>query len=186
MSCVGIKGFDKHEKYIVMDERHCIIFKQQTMRDEATMAHRCWECRQRTQLHHRQNQTRSARVYSALPRISSVVFSHLSNWLIKFCFAGPLEAAKCAQLYKYLSYFLFTAENIIFIKVFERYHPARLDLHESGSIGLALNRTSTAIGFRFYNFTLEYLNRLQSSEPPACLDPVCIDSCLPTGWYTFI
>ncbi len=32
MSCESIKGFDKHEKYIVMDERHCIIFKQQTMR----------------------------------------------------------------------------------------------------------------------------------------------------------
>jgi hypothetical protein len=32
MTCVGKKGFDKHEKYIVMDERHCIIFKQQTMR----------------------------------------------------------------------------------------------------------------------------------------------------------
>ncbi len=43
--------------------------------------------------------------------------------------------------------------------------PARLDLHESGSIGQALKRTSTAKGIRFFNFSSEYLKRLQSSEP---------------------
>jgi hypothetical protein len=40
-----------------------------------------------------------------------------------------------------------------------------LDLHESGTIGQALKRTSTVTGFKFLNFTLEYLKRLQSSEP---------------------
>jgi hypothetical protein len=40
-----------------------------------------------------------------------------------------------------------------------------LDLYESGTVGLALKRTSTSIGFWFFNFTFEYLKRLQSSEP---------------------
>ncbi len=49
---------------------------------------------------------------------------------------------------------------------------ARLDLHDSGTIGWALTRTSTAIGFFVY---LEYLISVQSSmqkwiQPPACLD----------------
>jgi hypothetical protein len=39
-----------------------------------------------------------------------------------------------------------------------------LDLHESGNIGYALKRTSIAIGFRFFNFSSEYLKRLQSYE----------------------
>jgi hypothetical protein len=45
------------------------------------------------------------------------------------------------------------------------YSPARLDLHESGTIGQALTRTSTAIGVIFFFFDLEYLKRVQSSEP---------------------
>jgi hypothetical protein len=40
-----------------------------------------------------------------------------------------------------------------------------LDLHKSGTIEKALKRTSTAISFKFFNYTLEYLKRLQSSEP---------------------
>jgi hypothetical protein len=40
-----------------------------------------------------------------------------------------------------------------------------LDLHESGTIGYALKRTSTAIGFLFFIFDLEYLIRVQSCEP---------------------
>jgi hypothetical protein len=39
-----------------------------------------------------------------------------------------------------------------------------LDLHESGNIGYAIKRTSIAIGFRFFNFSSEYLKRLQSYE----------------------
>jgi hypothetical protein len=38
-----------------------------------------------------------------------------------------------------------------------------LDLHESGTIGQALKRTSTVTGFKYFNFTLEYLKK--SSEP---------------------
>jgi hypothetical protein len=45
------------------------------------------------------------------------------------------------------------------------YRPARLDLHESGTIGQALKRTSTAIGFLFLNFSFEYLKILKISEP---------------------
>jgi hypothetical protein len=53
-----------------------------------------------------------------------------------------------------------------------------LDLHESGTstIGDALKRTSTAIGFLFFIFDLEYLMRFQSSDllhakmnPTSCL-----------------
>jgi hypothetical protein len=40
-----------------------------------------------------------------------------------------------------------------------------LDQPESYVIGKALNRTSIALGFRFFNFSGEYLKRLQSSEP---------------------
>jgi hypothetical protein len=40
-----------------------------------------------------------------------------------------------------------------------------LDLHESGTIGQALKRITSAIGFRFFIFDLEYLIRVQSSEP---------------------
>ncbi len=40
-----------------------------------------------------------------------------------------------------------------------------VDLHESGTIGYALKRTSTDICFCFLNFTLENLKRLQNSEP---------------------
>ncbi len=40
-----------------------------------------------------------------------------------------------------------------------------MDLHESGTIEYALKRTSTAIGFFFFSFDLEYLIRVQSSEP---------------------
>jgi hypothetical protein len=49
-------------------------------------------------------------------------------------------------------------------------------LHEIGTIGKALKRASTAIGFGFFHFSFEYLKRLQSSEPlhtkmnpPSCL-----------------
>ncbi len=38
------------------------------------------------------------------------------------------------------------------------------DPHASGSVGQALIRTSADISFRFFNFDLEYLERLQSSE----------------------
>ncbi len=57
-----------------------------------------------------------------------------------------------------------------------RYRPARLDLNESGIIGKPLKRTSTAICFWFFNLTIEYFKRLQSSEPlHAKLNPT---SCL--------
>jgi hypothetical protein len=46
-----------------------------------------------------------------------------------------------------------------------RYRPTRLDLHESGTVGQGLKRASTAIGFGFLIFDLEYLIRVQSSEP---------------------
>jgi len=39
-----------------------------------------------------------------------------------------------------------------------------LDLHESGNIAYAIKRTSIATGFRFFNFSSEYLKRLQSYE----------------------
>ena len=42
---------------------------------------------------------------------------------------------------------------------------ARLDLYESGTIVLALKGTTTAIGILFFIFDLEYLIRVQSSEP---------------------
>ncbi len=56
------------------------------------------------------------------------------------------------------------------------YRPARLDLHESGITGKLFKRTSTALCFWFLIFDLEYLIRVQSSEPlhakkiqpPAC------------------
>ncbi len=38
--------------------------------------------------------------------------------------------------------------------------PARLDLHESGTIG-----SQAWIGFKFFCFSFEYLKRFQSSEP---------------------
>jgi hypothetical protein len=51
-----------------------------------------------------------------------------------------------------------------------------LDLHESGIIGYVLKKPSTAIGFGFLNFSLEFLKKLQSSElfhskmnPTSCL-----------------
>ncbi len=55
------------------------------------------------------------------------------------------------------------------------------------------NRTSTAIGFCF-DFTLEYLKRPQVLsrfmqkliQPPACSIMVCVESCLPIGWRTFL
>ena len=51
-----------------------------------------------------------------------------------------------------------------------------MDLNESGIIEKPLKRTSTAICFWFFNFTLEYFKRLQSSEPlHAKLNPT---SCL--------
>ncbi len=57
-----------------------------------------------------------------------------------------------------------------------RYRPARLDLHESGTIGKPFKRTSTAICFWFFNFSTEYLKQLKSSEPlHAKLNPI---SCL--------
>ncbi len=37
--------------------------------------------------------------------------------------------------------------------------------NESGTIGKPFKRTSTAIGFWFFNFDLEFLKKLQSSEP---------------------
>ncbi len=40
-----------------------------------------------------------------------------------------------------------------------------MDLHESGIIGKPFKRTSTAICFYFLIFDLEYLIRVQSSEP---------------------
>ena len=49
--------------------------------------------------------------------------------------------------------------------MFNVYRPARLDLRESGTIGQAFKRTSTAKGFLFFNFSSEYLKQLQSSKP---------------------
>ncbi len=81
------------------------------------------------------------------------------------------------------------------VQVPYRYRPARLDLNESGIIEKPLKRTSTAISFYFFNFTLEYFKRLQSSEPlHAKFNPilllvrftVCIECCLPIGWRTVI
>ncbi len=67
-----------------------------------------------------------------------------------------------------------------------------VDLHESGTIGYALKRTSTDIGFCFLNSTLwkdwkdfKILSRFMQKciQPPAY---VCIASCLPIGWRTFV
>jgi hypothetical protein len=44
-------------------------------------------------------------------------------------------------------------------------YTARWDLHESGIIGKALKKSSTAIDFWFSNFHFEYLKRLHRSEP---------------------
>ncbi len=50
-----------------------------------------------------------------------------------------------------------------------------MDLHESGIIGKPFKRTSTAIGFKFFYFTLEYFKRLQSPEPlHAELNPILL------------
>jgi hypothetical protein len=50
-----------------------------------------------------------------------------------------------------------------------------LDLYESGIIGKPFKRTSTAIGFKFFYFTLEYFKRLQSPEPlHAELNPILL------------
>ena len=58
----------------------------------------------------------------------------------------------------------------------KRYRPARLDLNESGIIEKPLKRTSTAISFKFFIFTLEYFKKCQSPEPlHAKLNPI---SCL--------
>ncbi len=67
-------------------------------------------------------------------------------------------------------------------------------LHESGTIGWALKTTSIAIGFWFFNFTLEYwkdfnvLSRFMQKwiQPPAYVIMVCIESCFSIGWHTFI
>ncbi len=65
-----------------------------------------------------------------------------------------------------------------------RYGPARLDLNESGIIEKPLKRTWTAICFWFFNFTLEYFKRLQSSEPlHAKLNPT---SCLLGLWFAYL
>ncbi len=62
------------------------------------------------------------------------------------------------------------------LQLYQRYRPARLDLHESGIIGKPFKRTSTAIYFIFFIFDLEYLIRVQSSEPlHAKMNPI---SCL--------
>ncbi len=48
--------------------------------------------------------------------------------------------------------------------------------HESGTIGKAMKRTSTALGFWFLSFTLEYSKKFWAAsckneiQPPACLD----------------
>jgi hypothetical protein len=48
---------------------------------------------------------------------------------------------------------------------FKRYRSARLDHPQSGIIGKALKKTSTATGFWFLIFGFEYLKRLQKSGP---------------------
>ncbi len=54
-----------------------------------------------------------------------------------------------------------------------------MDLHESGTIGKAWKRTSTAKDFWFFNFDLEFLNKTSkfwadsyknASSPPTCRD----------------
>ncbi len=68
-----------------------------------------------------------------------------------------------------------------------------MDLHETGIIGKLFKRTSTAIWFKFFIFDLEYLIRVQSSEPLHAKKEsnlllvrftVCIGFCLPIGWRT--
>jgi hypothetical protein len=65
-----------------------------------------------------------------------------------------------------------------------------LDLHESGIIGKPFKRTSTATGFEFFYFTLEYFKRLQSPEPlHAELNPILllvrITVCICSSRYLF-
>ena len=58
---------------------------------------------------------------------------------------------------------------------------AALDLHESGTTGYALKRTSTAIGFYFLFFIFLNLIRVQNSEPlHAKMNPT---SCLYGSWF---
>ncbi len=53
------------------------------------------------------------------------------------------------------------------VSVTQRYRPARLDLHESGIIGKPFKRTGhqPLYVLNFFIFDLEYLIRVQSSEP---------------------
>jgi hypothetical protein len=46
-----------------------------------------------------------------------------------------------------------------------RYRAARLDQPQTGIIGKAFKKTSTAIGFLFFYFDLEFLKKFQNSEP---------------------
>jgi hypothetical protein len=47
----------------------------------------------------------------------------------------------------------------------QRYRPARLDLHESGSLESPLKGHQPLYVLNFFIFDLEYLIRVQSSEP---------------------
>ncbi len=62
------------------------------------------------------------------------------------------------------------------------YRPARLDLHESGIIGKPFKRTSTAEkSSKFWAASCK-----NESNLLLVWITVCIESCLPFGWYTFI
>jgi hypothetical protein len=62
-----------------------------------------------------------------------------------------------------------------------------------GPLDRPCKRHQPLIVFDFLNFTLKYFERLQSSEPfhakmnpIPCLFRICIESCLPIRWRTFI
>ncbi len=76
-----------------------------------------------------------------------------------------------------------------------RYRSARLDLHESGIIGKPFKRTSTAICFEFFYFWSWIFDKSSKFWAASCKNEsnlllvrftVCIESCLPIGWRTFI
>ncbi len=84
-----------------------------------------------------------------------------------------------------------------FFWVIWRYRPFRLDLHKSCTIGKALKRTSTSIGFRFlfliFNIWKEFrvLSRFMQKwiQTPACLDHGLhvLKPCIaPVVWSFFI
>jgi hypothetical protein len=104
----------------------------------------------------------------------SMEFRETHAWFIRklfTTFSNMFFGFKSGVLKKFIGSFLVNHEHFYAVvwsnihkytcySAFLRYRPARLDLHESGIIGKPFKSTSTAIGFKFFYFSLEYFKRL--------------------------